>query len=199
MLPWSRCWIANGRCEGKASSTPMSVHWSGAVGRSQPPMHIVEKAEEMRGQCRAWRLSGKRLGLVPTMGALHEGHLSLLRAAALECDVVAASLFVNPLQFGPTEDLARYPRDFEGDCAKFESEGVQLLFAPPVQEMYAGPNLTLVTVEDMSDRLCGRSRPGHFRGVTTVVSKRSEEHTSELQSPNLISYAVFCLKKKKKK
>ena len=134
-------------------------------------MHIVEKAEEMRGQCRAWRLAGKRLGLVPTMGALHEGHLSLLRAAALECDVVAASLFVNPLQFGPTEDLARYPRDFEGDCAKFESEGVQLLFAPPVQEMYAGPNLTFVTVQGMSDRLCGRSRPGHFRGVTTVVSK----------------------------
>src|SRR3954471_781496 len=103
-------------------------------------MKLIKTIDEMRSFRKVTRQSGKRLGLVPTMGALHEGHLSLLRAAALECDVVAASLFVNPLQFGPTEDLARYPHDFDGDCAKFESEGVQLLFAPPVQEMYAGPN-----------------------------------------------------------
>jgi pantoate--beta-alanine ligase len=134
-------------------------------------MQIITTAEEMRRECRALLRAGKRLGFVPTMGALHEGHVSLLRAAAGQCDAVVASLFVNPLQFGPTEDLARYPRDFAGDRAKFEAEGVQLLFAPPVEEMYAGPNLTFVTVEGMSDRLCGRSRPGHFRGVTTVVSK----------------------------
>jgi pantoate--beta-alanine ligase len=84
---------------------------------------------------------------------------------------VAASLFVNPLQFGPTEDLARYPRDFEGDREKFRGEGVELLFAPAIEEMYPGANQTFVSVEDMSQRLCGRTRPGHFRGVTTVVSK----------------------------
>ncbi len=134
-------------------------------------MQIITNPDEMRDQCRALRASGQRLGFVPTMGALHEGHLSLLHAAARECDVVAASLFVNPLQFGPSEDLARYPRDFEGDRAKFEAAGVKLLFAPGVEQMYAGPSLTFVTVESMSDRLCGRSRPGHFRGVTTVVSK----------------------------
>jgi pantoate--beta-alanine ligase len=105
------------------------------------------------------------------MGALHEGHLSLVRAARAACDVVAASIFVNPLQFGPKEDLEKYPRSFERDRELLESEGVQLLFAPSVAEMYPTGAVTWVTVEELSSKLDGRSRPGHFRGVTTVVAK----------------------------
>src|SRR5258705_4715723 len=114
---------------------------------------------------------GKSFGLVPTMGALHEGHLSLIRAAKRQCDLVAVSLFVNPLQFGPGEDLSKYPRNFDRDRALLEREGVDVLFAPGVEEMYSPGAVTYVTVEGLSDKLCGRSRPGHFRGVTTVVSK----------------------------
>lgn len=112
-----------------------------------------------------------RLGLIPTMGALHEGHLSLIRAAKASCQVVAASIFVNPAQFGPNEDLARYPRPFERDLELLENEGVDLLFAPSVDEMYPSGGVTWVTVEELSGKLDGRSRPGHFRGVTTVVAK----------------------------
>lgn len=112
-----------------------------------------------------------RLGLVPTLGALHEGHLSLIRAAKTSCPVVAASIFVNPTQFGPDEDMAKYPRPFERDRELLENEGVDLLFAPPVEEMYPSGAVTWVTVEDLSHKLDGRSRPGHFRGVTTIVTK----------------------------
>ena len=105
------------------------------------------------------------------MGALHEGHLSLVRAACAASDVVAASIFVNPTQFGPNEDLAKYPRSFERDCELLQREGVQLVFAPATDEMYPGGAVTWVTVEGLSEKLDGRSRPGHFRGVTTVVSK----------------------------
>lgn len=105
------------------------------------------------------------------MGALHEGHLSLVRAAREATDVVAASIFVNPTQFGPNEDLAKYPRSFERDCKLLEKEGVELLFAPSVDEMYPSGAVTWVTVEELSKKLDGRSRPGHFRGVTTVVAK----------------------------
>lgn len=105
------------------------------------------------------------------MGALHEGHLSLVRAARVSTDIVAASIFVNPTQFGPNEDLAKYPRSFERDCELLEREGVEMLFAPSVEEMYPAGAVTWVTVEGMSEKLDGRSRPGHFRGVTTVVSK----------------------------
>jgi pantoate--beta-alanine ligase len=108
---------------------------------------------------------------VPTMGALHAGHLSLVRAARASCDVVAASIFVNPTQFGPGEDLAKYPRSFERDCEMLEREGVELVFAPAVEEMYPAGAVTWVTVEGLSNKLDGRSRPGHFRGVTTVVAK----------------------------
>lgn len=106
-----------------------------------------------------------------TMGALHEGHLSLVRAARNACDVVAASIFVNPTQFGAKEDLATYPRRLEYDRELLEKEGVELLLAPPVEEMYPAGAVTWVTVEELSDKLDGRSRPGHFRGVTTVVAK----------------------------
>lgn len=105
------------------------------------------------------------------MGALHEGHLSLVRAARGSCDTVAASIFVNPTQFGPTEDLAKYPRSFERDREMLEGEGVHILFAPSVEEMYPTGAVTWVTVEELSNKLDGRSRPGHFRGVTTVVAK----------------------------
>ena len=134
-------------------------------------MKICNTIEDMRAACRAARHGGKRLGFVPTMGALHEGHLSLVRAAKAASDVVAASIFVNPTQFGPTEDLAKYPRTFERDRELLESEGVELLFAPAVEEMYPAGAATWVTVEGLSDKLDGRSRPGHFRGVSTVVAK----------------------------
>jgi pantoate--beta-alanine ligase len=114
---------------------------------------------------------GQRLGLVPTMGALHEGHLTLVRTAKSQCDLVAVSLFVNPLQFGPGEDFAKYPRDLGRDRDLLEKEGADFLFVPGVEEMYPRDAVTYVTVEGLSDKLCGFSRPGHFRGVTTVVSK----------------------------
>jgi pantoate--beta-alanine ligase len=125
----------------------------------------------MRAASRAVRRAGKRLGFVPTMGALHEGHLSLVRAAHASSDVLAASIFVNPMQFGPNEDLAKYPRSLDRDRELLEREGVELLFAPSVEEMYPAGAVTWVTVECLSDKLDGRSRPGHFRGVTTVVAK----------------------------
>jgi pantoate--beta-alanine ligase len=134
-------------------------------------LKIYTNIDEMRSASRAARQAGRRLGLVPTMGALHEGHLSLVRAARSSADVVAASIFVNPTQFGPHEDLAKYPRSFERDRDLLQNEGVELLFAPSVEEMYPAGAVTWVTVEELSGKLDGRSRPGHFRGVTTVVSK----------------------------
>jgi pantoate--beta-alanine ligase len=134
-------------------------------------MEIVTSIERTRAAVRAARRAGKRIGLVPTMGALHEGHLSLVRIAKARSDVVAVSIFVNPLQFGPKEDLAKYPRTFDRDCQMLDREGVDLIFAPAPVEMYPNPPATYVNVEGMSDRLDGASRPGHFRGVTTVVAK----------------------------
>jgi pantoate--beta-alanine ligase len=134
-------------------------------------MKICKTVADMRAECRAARSGGGRLGFVPTMGALHAGHLSLVRAAKAACDVVAASIFVNPTQFGAMEDLTKYPRTFDRDRELFEREGVGLLFAPSVEEMYPPGGVAWVTVEGLSDRLDGRSRPGHFRGVTTVVAK----------------------------
>ena len=134
-------------------------------------MRICNTVEDMRAACRAARRGGKRLGFVPTMGALHEGHLSLVQAARASCDAVAASIFVNPAQFGPNEDLEQYPRSFDGDRELLESGGVALLFAPSVEAMYPAGAASWVTVEGLSSKLDGRSRPGHFRGVTTVVAK----------------------------
>lgn len=134
-------------------------------------MKVNTTIDEMRRACRSARQSGRRLGLVPTMGALHEGHLSLVRSARASCDVVAVSIFVNPTQFGPNEDLAKYPRSFERDREMLEQEGVDLLFVPSVEEMYPVGAATWVTVEGLSGKLDGRTRPTHFRGVTTVVAK----------------------------
>src|SRR4029077_13704387 len=125
---------------------------------------------EARAVCRDARAGGKRLGLVPTMGALHEGHLSLVRAAK-GCDAVAVSIFVNPTQFGPTEDLSKYPRQFDRDCQLLEREGIEILFAPSVDEIDPHNQATWVLVEGLSEKLDGRSRPGHFRGVTTIVAQ----------------------------
>src|SRR6185437_13264152 len=131
----------------------------------------VKTIEEMRAFRNAVRKNSKRLGLVPTMGALHEGHLSLVRAARDKSDIVAVSIFVNPTQFGPNEDFARYPRNLESDSKMLEREHVDVIFAPSVDDMYPPGAMTWVTVEGISDRLCGNSHPGHFRGVTTIVSK----------------------------
>ncbi len=134
-------------------------------------MLILTTAKEMQGACQELRAQGKHIGLVPTMGALHEGHLSLVRAAREGGNIVAVSIFVNPTQFAPNEDLAAYPRTIEQDCALLEAEDVDLLFAPSAEEMYPAGANTFVEVEGVSQRLDGASRPGHFRGVTTIVSK----------------------------
>ncbi len=134
-------------------------------------MKIFHTIENARTACREAHRARKSLGFVPTMGALHQGHLSLVRAARAACDVVAVSIFVNPLQFAPNEDLAKYPRTLERDCALLEAEKVDFVFAPSAEEMYPGNATTYVTVDGLSNHLCGHSRPGHFRGVATVVSK----------------------------
>lgn len=134
-------------------------------------MQVLKTVEEMRAACRELRRRGQRLGLVPTMGALHAGHLSLIRLARERSDAVVASIFVNPLQFSAAEDLRRYPRDFARDRGLLESEGVELLFVPAVEDMYPQETATFVEVEGLSQALCGRSRPGHFRGVSTVLTK----------------------------
>jgi pantoate--beta-alanine ligase len=134
-------------------------------------MRIVKSVAEMQAVCKDLRAGGVLLGFVPTMGALHEGHLSLVRRAKAECGVVVASIFVNPLQFAPGEDFAQYPRTFEQDCAGLEAEGVEVLFAPEAAEMYPAGAVTTVTVAGIGDRLDGASRPGHFTGVATVVAK----------------------------
>jgi pantoate--beta-alanine ligase len=134
-------------------------------------MKICSTISEARAACRFLRTQDRRLGLVPTMGALHEGHLSLVRAAKAQCSAVVVSIFVNPAQFGPTEDLSKYPRQFDRDCELLKEEGIDVIFAPPVDEMYPPGAVTWVQVEGLSEKLDGRSRPGHFRGVTTVVAK----------------------------
>jgi pantoate--beta-alanine ligase len=128
----------------------------------------------MKEHARQARAEGRIVGLVPTMGALHEGHLSLVKRAREDCSPVVASLFVNPKQFGPNEDFAKYPRSFETDVEKFAEAGVDGLFAPEPAEVYPPGFSTYVHVEGLSERLEGRSRPGHFRGVTTVLLKLLE-------------------------
>jgi len=135
-------------------------------------MEVLHNVAELRAWSRAHRTAGSIVGLVPTMGALHAGHASLMRAAAASCSQVVVSIFVNPTQFGPHEDFARYPRTFDADCALAQSAGATAVFAPSVEDLYPnGPDSTFVEVAGLSNRLDGASRPGHFRGVATVVSK----------------------------
>lgn len=136
------------------------------------PLTILDRVADVRAHLESARRQGATVGFVPTMGAFHEGHRSLMRAARAAHDVVVVSLFVNPLQFGPAEDLDHYPRDLEGDLAVVRSEGVDVLFAPPVPEIYPDyPTLTTVHVDRLTEGLCGEARPGHFDGVATVVAK----------------------------
>lgn len=134
-------------------------------------MGTLRSIESLRGRVRAWHAAGETVGVVPTMGALHEGHLELVRQAKSDCDRVVATLFVNPAQFDRKEDLASYPRDEASDAAMLEALAVDLLYAPGVEEIYPPGFATKVLVEGLTDCLCGVTRPGHLDGVTTVVSK----------------------------
>lgn len=125
----------------------------------------------MREQVRQWKADGLTIGLVPTMGYLHQGHISLIERATAHNDKVVVSVFVNPTQFGPGEDFVKYPRDLQGDMRACESAGAHAVFAPTVREMYPSPNKAYVDIADLSDHLCGARRAGHFRGVCTVVCK----------------------------
>jgi pantoate--beta-alanine ligase len=134
-------------------------------------MEIIKSKKEMQAKALAWRKDGKSIGFAPTMGYLHAGHLSLFAQARKENDIVVASIFVNPMQFGPQEDYDAYPRDLERDSRLCAENGVDCLFAPDKAEMYEADFATYVQVEGLDNYLCGASRPGHFRGVTTVVMK----------------------------
>lgn len=134
-------------------------------------MIVTDKINDVRAIINKQKLSGKKIGLVPTMGYLHEGHLSLVRIAREHSDFVAASIFVNPIQFGPNEDFTKYPRDLSRDLKLLEKEKCDLVFAPSVEEMYPRELLTKVNVDKITGKLCGAFRPGHFTGVCTVVSK----------------------------
>lgn len=133
-------------------------------------MKIIKSIDELRENLKRAKIEGKSIGLVPTMGYLHEGHASLIRKARKDNDIVVVSDFVNPIQFGPNEDLLTYPRDLEADSKICEEIGVDYIFAPEASEMYQDRKV-FVDIEDMSDHLCGAKRPGHFRGVLTVCSK----------------------------
>lgn len=139
--------------------------------RKEMDMKITGKIEEAREQVKEWKREGLRVGFVPTMGYLHEGHKSLMEAAKKENDKVVVSIFVNPIQFGPKEDFASYPRDLDKDAALCESVGVDLIFHPQAEEMYSPDFGTFVDMEGLTGELCGKSRPTHFRGVQTVVCK----------------------------
>src|SRR5947209_17039547 len=134
-------------------------------------MQVIDRIDAFRKELDVVRADGRTVGLVPTMGYLHEGHASLIRRSAAECDVTAVTVFVNPLQFGANEDLAAYPRDLDRDVAIAGATGATFVFAPPVQEMYPGDVLTSVHVSRVSEGMEGASRPRHFDGVATVVAK----------------------------
>lgn len=135
-------------------------------------MKVLRTIKEIKEYAKAQKQAGKIIGLVPTMGALHEGHLTLMRAAREKCDIVIASVFVNPVQFGPNEDYDAYPRRFEEDCKKLETVPLDAVFHPEPAEMYPDGYATYVNVEgEITHKLCGAQRPGHFRGVATVVTK----------------------------
>jgi pantoate--beta-alanine ligase len=134
-------------------------------------MKIIETIQDMRLFVAQAKLQGLRIGLVPTMGSLHEGHLALMRQAKKNCDVVVVSIFVNPTQFGPNEDYAKYPRDLSRDSEQASKAGVEIIFHPQAQEMYPKGYSSFIEIDGITQKLCGLSRPGHFRGVATVVAK----------------------------
>ncbi|MCX7709192.1 MAG: pantoate--beta-alanine ligase [Clostridia bacterium] len=134
-------------------------------------MRIIEKISDIKAVIKEYKKFCKTVGFVPTMGYLHEGHLSLVRASKSQNDITIMSIFVNPTQFGPSEDFSKYPRDMERDSRLAEESGVDIIFAPTVEEMYPDGYKTYVNVETITEVLCGKSRPGHFKGVTTVVNK----------------------------
>lgn len=134
-------------------------------------MRVIKYISEIKDIVKKEKSSGKIIGLVPTMGYLHEGHISLISSSVRDNDITIVSIFVNPTQFGPNEDYDRYPRDLEQDAKHAEDAGADILFVPEVEEMYPEGYKTYINVEGITEVLCGKSRPGHFRGVTTVVSK----------------------------
>ncbi len=134
-------------------------------------MEVAKTIEKVRSLVKIARRDGRKIGLVPTMGALHTGHISLIEAAVKNCDFVVVSIFVNPTQFEPGEDFEKYPRPLDADLEICKKAGVDVVFAPSPQQMYPAENVTWVTVEKLTEPLCGKSRPGHFRGVTTVCAK----------------------------
>ncbi len=141
------------------------------MGPPARPMHRVRTVAALRNALAPWRAKGLTVAFVPTMGAIHEGHLSLVRRARRSAERVVASIFVNPLQFGPTEDFARYPRPVHADRAAFAAAGLDLLWEPAIAEIYPAGDRTRVSVSGLTDALEGASRPGHFEGVTTVVMR----------------------------
>ena len=134
-------------------------------------MEVAKKIEKVRSLVKIARSEGRKIGLVPTMGALHIGHISLIEAAVKNCDFAVVSIFVNPTQFGPGEDFEKYPRPLEADLEICKKAGVDVVFAPSPKQIYPAENVTWVNVEKLTESLCGKSRPGHFRGVTTVCAK----------------------------
>jgi len=141
------------------------------VTYARPPFEIIRDPREMRARTEDLRRDGRKIAVVPTMGALHDGHLQLLRTARARADIVILTIFVNPTQFGPNEDLARYPRDEAGDLAKARTCGIDLAFCPDASAMYPAGAQTFVEVRELQQPLCGASRPGHFAGVATIVTK----------------------------
>lgn len=138
---------------------------------ARPPFEIIRDPREMRARTEDLRRDGRKIAVVPTMGALHDGHLQLLRTARARADIVILTIFVNPTQFGPNEDLARYPRDEAGDLAKARTCGIDLAFCPDAPAMYPAGAQTFVEVRELAKPMCGASRPGHFAGVATIVTK----------------------------
>ena len=134
-------------------------------------MEVVETIEAVRQQVSAARKNGKKIGLVPTMGAFHQGHISLIERAVKDCDFVVVTIFVNPTQFGPGEDFQKYPRNLDADLEMCRKTGVDLVFVPSTGQIYPSENLTWVNVEKLTEPLCGQFRPEHFRGVTTICAK----------------------------
>ena len=137
----------------------------------RPPFEIIRDPKSMRARVEDLRRDGRKIAVVPTMGALHDGHLTLLRSARERADIVILTIFVNPTQFGPTEDLAKYPRDEAGDLAKARTCGIDLAFCPDASAMYPAGAQTFIEVRELQKPLCGASRPGHFAGVATIVAK----------------------------